>query len=232
MAPIKPNQNKLIVTGKNKKASDYATDMRTIEQWANARHLQAGSGITIINPDAPNPTISASGGGATVLGHCTLSSGPDFAQINSQAVFLGPTDEVNLYFSYLDVQSTGGSGVFNTMASSWIVAVIGGQSIDLFPAFSAPAYSSGLVSVEFQMQAWAINETNVAIYTAGPINVASGATYQSVAADFTLVHNAGGDLSLVPGAGVTGVGLVSAAGGFYIASITCTVIVSAGTTFT
>jgi hypothetical protein len=232
MAPIKPNQNRLIITGKNKKASDYGTDMRTIEQWANARHLQAGSGITITNPDAPNPTISATGGGGSVMGHATLSSGPDFAEINSQAVFLGPTDQTNTYFSYQYLQSnSSGSAVFNTMASSWIVAVIAGEAVIIFPSFTAPTFTGGPLSVQFQLQTWSIAETNIAIYTATH-SFTSGATYQLLNTDLTLVVNGGGDLHIVAGGGDTGTGVVSTAGGFYIAGVTVTISTPSPTTFT
>lgn len=65
---VAPNQNKLIIPGKNSVGANpgYATDMRTIEQWANVgiiRSLKAGTNVTIDNPDGPTPTINASGGG-------------------------------------------------------------------------------------------------------------------------------------------------------------------------
>jgi hypothetical protein len=245
MAQTNANPKKLQIPRKNRKGKDDSLNQedadvnwRAIEQWANGLNpifqLLAGTGITLTPSDGLGPTveITSTGGSGAVLGHSTLNSGPDFFQINAQAVFLGPTDQINTYFSYLDLQDGGTSGSFNTTASSWIVAVIGGQSVCLYPAFIAPAYTGGGIQILFQIQTWAINETNVAIYNAGPISVASGATYQSVFADFTLVHNAGGDISLVAGSGSTGVGLVSAAGGFYIASTTLTILVNAGTVFT
>ena len=239
MATMPPNHQKLIIPGKNQQASDYGKDMRELERWANegiVRSLHAGSGITL-NPSTgvdtgTGITISASGGGGSVLGHCTLESGPDFAEINSQAVFLGPTGLSNTYFSYQDLQSnSGASAVFYTMASSWIVAVLAGESVCIFPTFFAPAFTGGPLFVEFQLMMWSIAETNVAIFQATH-SFTTTASYQLQNTDLATIVNGGGDLSIVAGGGDTGTGIVSAAGGFYIVGVTLEISVPSPTTFT
>jgi hypothetical protein len=235
------NQQKLIIPNKNYQGGSdpYATDMRQIEMWANAgiiRKLIAGSGVTILNPTGPNPTISAAGGGGGANANMILLSGADSAQwgFGGQLVFLGPSDPATFGFSYWPIfDNATGANRFYTPASNWIVAILAGQSVCIFPEVRMAFFTGGPISVEFQIATWAINETNVAVYQTGPINFTSGMTYQTQDTDYSLLINGGGDITLTAGSGTTGNGLVSAtSGAFYIASVTCQVTVPTGTTMT
>jgi hypothetical protein len=241
MATKPPNHQKLIVTGKNKKADDYGTDMRQIEQWANegiVRSLHAGSGITL-NPSTgvdtgTGITISSSGGGGGgANANLLLTSGADIFQFGAQLVFLGSSEPTTFGQSWWPMfDNSSGADRFYTPASNWIVAVLGGQSVCVFPQVDAPFFTGGPIGISFQMQTWAINETNVAIYQTNPINFTSGMTYQTQNTDFTLIVNGGGDIVLTAGSGAHANGLVSTAGGFYIASVTTQVTIPTGTAMT
>ena len=240
MATMPPNHQKLIVTGKNKKADEYGTDMRTIEQWANegiVRSLHAGSGITLSPSTGVDTgtgiTISSSGGGGGSANGILVATA-DVNEFGHQLVYLGPSTPTTVGFSYWTFfDNSTGANRFSTPASNWIVAVLAGESVCVFPEFRSPYFTGGPISVFFQMQTWAINETNVAIYQTNPITFTSGMTYQTQASDYILIVNGGGDITLTPGSGLSGNGLVSATNGaFYIASVTTQVTIPTGTTMT
>lgn len=249
---VAPNNQKLIITKKNLPPSsgNYATDMRTIEQWANqgiVRKLIAGTDITL-DPssgidDGNGITINSTGGGggSGVSPYGTCTCGMDSA-IAPFAQWLGPTD--------LSFQSTftlgpwpspipGTVGQHYTFASSWITGTGSpGVSMLTLPEFFVPQFTTPHgtgIEILFYIGAWDFDSsyTNYAQYS-GLITIADpgDTNVQATTADLTAVEPASGDLSLVNGSGFSGNGLVSgAAVTAYICSIAGSVDFPGGTTF-
>ena len=157
MATMPPNHQKLIVTGKNKKADEYGTDMRTIEQWANegiVRSLHAGSGITL-NPSTgvdtgTGITISSSGGGLN-YGTLLMNVGPEDYGIQNPlgGVYLAAADMASGGgLAYVPMVSKGtpagtpfGTQVAAQITTSWLSYVGPGQSACLLPVLTAPTFT-------------------------------------------------------------------------------------------
>jgi hypothetical protein len=242
------NPKKITIPRKNTRAKDKDLNQndadinwRAIEDWANNLNpilqLIAGANITLTPADGLGPTveIAASGGGGGGGGNANLIliSGADSAEFGSQLVFLGPSEPTTFGFSWWPVfDNSSGADRFYTPASNWIVAVLAGESVCVFPEVRGPFFTGGPIGISFQIQTWAINETNVVIYQTNPISFTSGMNYQTQDTDYTLIVNGGGDIVLTAGSGTTGNGLVSQAGGFYIASVTTQVTIPTGTTMT
>jgi hypothetical protein len=241
MATNPPNHQKLIVTGKNAKASDYGKDMRIIEQWANegiVRSLHAGSGITL-NPatgvdTGTGITISAAGGSSLTYSFFTWTSGEDSAN-TTPPVWLSGNDPGDIGATGLPLFSTGASGgpFTYTFGLSYITFPIAGQSVSYLPILNAIFYSSGSVSSTWQMTTLALDFSNFYTTTPNNVPIPTATPFQLTDTDFAPLVPVvgGGDISLVAGAGTSGNGLVSAAGGkTYFTSITGSVTVALNTT--
>jgi hypothetical protein len=239
MPNVPPTQSRLIIPGKQDPQAHprYPDDMRAIEIWANARTLIAGTGITITNPNGPQSTISASGGGGTSFGQFRLIAQNDDNQWSTGFFF----PFVNAEFStegasFYYVPSTTASGYRVMLGSSWMTDAGAGDSVNIFPTLTVPAFTGG-GTVNFQFWFWAASATfsNYVTYNAGAgVNLASGATHQYTAAEVGAALVSGGaDLALTAGAGNTGVGITSTAGGIpYWAGVSGALLIPAGVTFT
>jgi len=243
--PMPPNHQKLIVTGKNKKATDYGTDMRTIEQWANegiVRSLHAGSGITLspstgVDTGTGITINSTGGGGGTSVGYFAMYAGPDGNAIELHAFYMGMGGgQVDDALSNLQAQipvfsNATGTTQWVSFGSGWMTKAGVGESVNVLPEFTAPAFTGGPILVACEIAAGNATMSNYAIFTAG-VSFTSTEDYQFQSTDFATEGHAGADLSLVNGSGQTGVGIVSAAGGVYWGGITGAFQIPTGTTFT
>jgi len=244
MGTMPPNHQKLIVTGKNKQASDYGKDMREIEMWANegiVRSLHAGSGITLNPTDGVDTgtgiTINATGGGGgTSVGYLIMYAGPDDALIPNQVVWTGIGG--NPEGSGIDLQSfiplfsnATGSDVLIAFGSGWLAKVAASDSAALLPEFTAPTFTGGPIIISCEINAANAAFNQFAMYQNGGISFTSGEDYQFLNTDFTGISS-GGDLTMTAGSGNSGNGLVSAAGGVYWGGIAGYVTIPTGTTFT
>jgi len=239
MATTPPNQNKLIITGKGKQGTISGTDARIIEQWANAHHLIAGTNITIDNPDAVNPTINATGGGGgTSVGYFDMLAGPDENGVELHLFFMGmgggdSGDALGLLESLIPMFSNAtGSDVWVSFGSGWMTKAGVGESVNVLPQFTAPAFTGGPIDIGVEIAAGNATFSNYAIFAGNPVSYTTGETYQFQTTDFTVQGNAGADLSFVNGSGQSGNGIISAAGGVYWAGITGAFQIPTGTTFT
>jgi len=246
MPPMPPNHQKLIVTGKNKKASDYGTDMRTIEQWANegiVRSLHAGSGITLSPSTGVDTgtgiTITATGGGGgTSVGYWSMYAGPDENAIELHAFFMGMGNATSgtalgLLQSVIPVFSNAtGSDVWVSFGAGWMTKAGVGESVNVLPEFTAPAFTGGPIDLGCEIAASNATFSNYAIFASNPISYTSTEDYQLQTTDFTTQGHAGADLSFVNGSGQSGNGIISAAGGVYWCGISGAFQIPTGTTFT
>jgi hypothetical protein len=259
---ILPSNRNLFIPGKAKKPANkaakpgpsvphetYQKDMQTLETWAKQpiQQLIAGSGITLTpssglasnTTGGPNPiTIAATGGGSSVnVGAGSLIAQPDDNEMSISFFFPFTSNDHDVEgVSYWYAFSNPSAIRKLNIESSWMIIVNSGDSVNIFPTITVPAFTGGTGFVSFQFWFWAADATfaNYAVYAGGGAHaLASGVTYQYTAGDMTLQHTSSTDISLVAGSGNTGVGLVSAAGGItYWAGVVGALAVPAGTTFT
>lgn len=187
------------------KQPEYGNDMREIELWAK-RLVVGGS----------------SGGGAP--GIIQMDAGPDDSY--PYQIFLAPSGGspahrswTPLFNSPLNGPNNDGTFAKYRMAMSWYTAIQAGLSICFLPQIVAPAFTGTDLFLRITLGAFDSTGTNLAVYDAFGINIASGATIQPPSSDYTLVTGYGTDITLTAGTGFSGNGLV--AGGavsFYFAS--------------
>jgi hypothetical protein len=233
----KPNHQKLIIPGKNSTGAHpgYATDSRTIEQWANegiVRKLIAGSGVTLSPSDGidmgQGVEVSASGGGGTNMGILTLSGGYD--GLDDGPIWgvsaPSPTSDADV-FMFPDAPRMGGPTNYSNGGFGWFVFSNAGLSVNLLPEIFVPAFTGATgLGVLVEMWAWSIDGTNGAHYyvnTGSPLDFASNTNYQLQPTDLVEDFNFGGDLTMTAGSGSSGNGLITASGIPYIASVNLTV---------
>jgi len=248
MGTMPPNHQKLILTNKNKGTPEDAIDKREMEMWANegiVRSLHAGSGITLSPSTGVDTgtgiTISSSGGGGgSSVGIFGLSAGPD----SLTGTFLSPNLLTLAWPNYIPHYLLNPDGTILTGAAAvgagW-VAFIGASSpasnnsVNLLPILQAPDFTgAATISVDqLYMGAQSTDGVNQARYHfTSPFTMTSGENYQTVAADWTVDWNNGGDLTMTAGTGDTGNGLVSsAATATYLAGVWGEVLYT-GATFT
>jgi hypothetical protein len=238
MATPVPNNKTLIVPGKTDVAAfpRYKDDMRTIEMWAKGvgfiKQINGAGGITITNPTGPIVTVTGSGGGGVTPQLVTLTASCDSNDIPATMLPFGPSDFSVSGDSYWPVWSnTSGATRIHSLGAGWMTDVNAADSVNIFPFVTIPPFTGGPIGVQIIWWAADATLTNVKNYS-GFHSFAAPGTYQYVAGDFTLQLTSGADLSLVAGAGTSGVGLVSAAGSIvYWAGVGGRLAVPAGTTF-
>jgi hypothetical protein len=236
MASPVPNNKTLIIPGKNDERIGYPTDMRTIEMWAREvgfiKEILGTGGITITNPTGPTVTVNGGGGGGVTPALVVLTAGPDSNDTPATFLPFGPSDYTTPGNSYWPVwsNSTGGTEIFS-LGAGWMTIVNPGDAVNYFPYVAIPPFTGGPIGVELIFWAANVDFTNYINYV-GNHSFVAPVTYQFVAGDFVLQASGGADLSLVAGAGQSGVGLVSAAGSItYWAGIGGRLAVPTGTTF-
>jgi hypothetical protein len=242
--PQNANPKKLFIPRKNTKPKDKDLNQndadinwRAIENWANDLNpilqLIAGSGITLNPTDGlgPTVTISSTGGGGTPSS-VTLQASCDSNDIPATMLPLGPSDFTNPGNSYWPIwtNTSGGTAHFS-IGAGWMTDVNAGDSVNIFPYVAIPPFTGGPIGVQIIFWAAAFDLSNYINYS-GFHSFVAPTTYQFVAGDFVFQAGGGADLSLVAGAGTSGVGLVSAAGSIvYWAGVGGVVSVPTGTTF-
>lgn len=242
---VAPNQSKLIIPGKNSHGAHpgYDTDMRAIEIWANAQpkggvqQLIAGTNITLSPPDGEgivtiNSTGGGGGGGTPAL--VTLIAEADdllfpatFMPFSPYQNWTGVDGE-----SHWPVWSNAGGGpVYYQIGASWMADVFGTLSANILPTFTMPAFTGGPLTISYTFWASTVDFANFATYEGVTPSLTTGETYQAVVGDLSLLSSGGADLTLTPGTGNSGNGLVSSAGGVYFAGVSGGIQIPAGTTF-
>jgi hypothetical protein len=246
MATKPPNHQKLIVTGKNKKAADYGTDMRTIEQWANegiVRSLHAGTNITLDPTDGVDTgtgiTISASGGGSsTSVSFVEMTAGPDDFVDHSTAIWFGQGggySGLSDLQSFIPIFSSATDNIWIAFSAGWMAPPGPTYSACVLPEFAVPAFTGGPLTIFLTMNAATAIYSDFAIYStdATPVSYTTGEDYQFQPSDFDYnsVHPAS-NLTMTAGSGPSQNGLVLTNAGIYFGGVTGQIYVPAGTTFT
>lgn len=242
---VAPNHQKLIVPGKNSQGGNagYATDMRTIEQWANegiVRKLIAGSGITLdpssgVDAGQGIEITSSGGGGSTPPGFLKLISGPDGAELLATALIFGPSDPGHPDTSWWQLFSNPGAFIVDqTIGSGWFVAANGGESASILPEVDTPAFTggSGTIGFDLVIAAAALDYSNYLIAESSSVLVGPSTHYQFLDTDFSVLSSGPGDFALTAGSGESGNGIVTAGGVIALGCMYGTVSIPAGTTFT
>jgi hypothetical protein len=181
--------------------------------------------------------VIGSGGGGTSVGYFSMYAGPDVNAIELHAFYMGmgggqTSDALSELQSQIPVFSNAtGSDVWVSFGAGWMTKAGVGESVNVLPEFTAPAFTGGPILVACEIAAGNAAMTNYAIFTAG-VDFTSTEDYQFQTTDFSTEGHAGGDLSFVNGSGQSGIGIVSAAGGVYWGGITGAFQIPDGTTFT
>jgi hypothetical protein len=176
------------------------------------------------------PAPAGGGGGGGPLAFANIKGGPEGLtpflggnfyplaamvgpQLNGAGVFPIPC-----YPATLPSFEVGAEGP--VFGAAWFSTFVGpGASVNLLPILETPPFTGGLGYLEFQFYYWAVSTdgtNNLALYSVLPnpgIQVGSFTSHQITTAELNPQLSNGADLSLVNGAGLTGNGLVSAAGG-------------------
>lgn len=229
-----PNHQKLVVTQKNLPVSsgNYAKDMRTIEMWANegiVRKIIAGTNVTTDPTDGVDmgqgvTVNSTGGGGASVDGLLETTLFPEDSFLPFNVISLGPMNPIFTSGSdggqvwNLPNNAHGNVPAF-TFGNSWFFTASAGISVCLLPSFTFPVWSGSDMGLNVMMAATDLTQTNYALWEATYTTITSGDSFQSAAADFSLVNSNGIDLTMTAGSGFSANGLVTTAGGIYIGSI-------------
>lgn len=252
---VPPNLQKLIIPGKNSSGAHpgYATDARTIEQWANegiVRKLIAGSGITLtpssgVDAGTGIEIAASGGGGGGEPGIMSMFALPESSLIGTpRLVYLGADSTgnaggtISLGQSDIALWSNPPIGALYTFGVSWFVSLSYGgvgpaPSVNILPEFIAPAFTGGPLSLTVNMGATNMANTQ-AFHAEGAFSLTTGQDYQTQTTDYSLTSNIGTHLSFVNGSGQNGNGIVlsTASADQFLCSIWGDVTVPLTTTIT
>jgi hypothetical protein len=244
-----PNLQKLIITNKNYHPSKerYATDMRTLEQWANegiVRKLIAGSNITLTPSSGVDAgtgiEIAASGGGGTGLsaGVVSMQAGPDSTLADIDAIWFGIGGEGFIsggdLTSYFPIFSRSSESVITSFGAGWFAPPGPTYSACILPVFTMPAFTGGPITMQCAINAANATFSQFAVYEmeTTTITFTTGETYQTQNTDFDYGASHGGDLTLTAGSGLSQNGLVTSVASPYWGGVSGYFTCAAGTTFT
>jgi hypothetical protein len=239
------NPKKLFVPHKTTPgATNYGTDMRTIENWANGLNpitqLTAGSGITLNPTDGEGPTveISSSGGGTTLyydfFGMVGLYDENAF-QSFAIPLSAGDTSGVSVSNGQTNTVMLSNSGIdpaIYTMGNGWAVRTEANWAVTLPPYWFAPGYTGGGITGFWTIAAMSLDGLDYAFYYTGGETFTGGSSGQVPTSDFTAsLGNYGTHLSLVPGPGNSEVGICADNVGMYFGMTQLILFVAPGTLF-